>query len=243
MNMINKEPERHEIEALLPWHAAGTLNRRDADRVEQALAGDRELARRYDLVREELAETIHLNETLGAPSARAMEKLFAAIDAEEARAPRRQRSFDLAGRISEFLSGFTPRTLAWSATAAAVAIVVQAAVITTVVVKEHGAPGGIEPGRARRLDGSYAVVRFAPQATFSRHHQFPRCPQGHAGRGTGRRAASTAFALRDQAERGRGRQDHPADAVRIEDRWLRRGGAAATIVGKIAGECRSSPGS
>src|SRR5262249_32031565 len=27
---------------------------------------DRELARRYDLVREELAETIHLNETLGA---------------------------------------------------------------------------------------------------------------------------------------------------------------------------------
>ena len=72
MNMINKEPERHEIEALLPWHAAGTLSRRDADRVERALAGDRELARRYDLVREELTETILLNETLGAPSARAI---------------------------------------------------------------------------------------------------------------------------------------------------------------------------
>src|SRR5437899_5525633 len=92
MNTINKQPERHEIEALLPWHAAGTLSRRDADRVEQALAGGRELARRYDLVREELAETIHLNETLGAPSARAMEKLFTAIEAEEkeARAPRRR---------------------------------------------------------------------------------------------------------------------------------------------------------
>src|SRR5712691_6735054 len=141
MNMINKEPERHEIEALLPWHAAGTLNRRDTDRVEQALAGDRELARRYDLVREELAETIHLNETLGAPSSRAMEKLFAAIDAEEAHTPRRRRSFDLGGRISEFLSGFAPRTLAWSATAAAVAILLQAAVIASVVVKDHGAPG------------------------------------------------------------------------------------------------------
>jgi len=104
--MISKEPERHDIEALLPWHAAGTLNRRDTDRVEQALAGDRELARRYDLVREELAETIHLNETLGAPSARAMERLFAAIDAEEARSPRRRRSFDLGGRIAEFLSSF-----------------------------------------------------------------------------------------------------------------------------------------
>jgi hypothetical protein len=163
MNAI-KEPERHEIEALLPWHAAGTLSRRDADRVERALAGDHELARRYDLVREELAETIHLNETLGAPSARCMEKLFAAIDAEEARAPRRQRAFDLGGRISEFLSGFAPRTLAWSATAAAVAILVQAAVITTVVVREHGAPGNYEVASVPS-DGSYVVVRFAPQAT------------------------------------------------------------------------------
>jgi hypothetical protein len=63
----------------------------DADRVEQVLAGDRELVRRYELVRQELAETTCLNEALGAPSARAMEKLFAAINAEEVRAPRRRR--------------------------------------------------------------------------------------------------------------------------------------------------------
>jgi hypothetical protein len=165
MNAISKEPERHEIEALLPWHAAGTLSRRDADRVEQALAGDRELARRYDLVREELAETIHLNETLGAPSARAMEKLFAAIDAEEARAPRHQRPFDLGSRVSEFLSKLTPRALAWSATAAVAAILVQAAVIATVMVKEPGAPGGPGLASAPSEGGSFAVVRFAPQAT------------------------------------------------------------------------------
>src|SRR5262245_3062947 len=88
LNMINKERERREIESLLPWHAAGTLDRRDAERVERALAEDGELTQRYELVREELAETVRLNETLGAPSARAMEKLFAAIDAEETRAPR-----------------------------------------------------------------------------------------------------------------------------------------------------------
>lgn len=165
MNMISREPERHDIEALLPWHAAGTLNRRDTDRVEQALASDRELARRYDLVREELAETIHLNETLGAPSARAMEKLFAAIDAEEARAPRRRRSFDLGGRISEFLSSFSPRTLAWSATAAAVAILLQAAVITSVVIKDQGGSGNFVVANASGKEGSFARVRFAPQAT------------------------------------------------------------------------------
>src|SRR5437899_2660299 len=164
MNAINKEPEHQEIEALLPWHAAGTLSRRDANRVEQALANDRELARQYDLVREELVETIHLNETLGAPSTRAIERLFTAIDAEEARAPRHRRWFDLSSRISEFLWSINPRTLAWSATAAAVAILVQAAVIASVVVKEQGSPSG--PGLASAPnEGSYAVVRFAPQAT------------------------------------------------------------------------------
>ena len=85
MNEQQEAPERQDIEQLLPWHAAGTLSRRDAQRVEDALARDPELARRYALVRDEFAETIHLNETLGAPSARAAEKLFAAIDAEPAR--------------------------------------------------------------------------------------------------------------------------------------------------------------
>ena len=88
LNMIKKERERREIESMLPWHAAGTLDRCDAECVERALAEDSELARRYELVREELAETIRVNEMLGAPSARAMEKLFAAIDAEEASATR-----------------------------------------------------------------------------------------------------------------------------------------------------------
>jgi hypothetical protein len=88
LNMIKKERERREIESMLPWHAAGTLDRCDAECVERALAEDSELARRYELVREELAETIRVNETLGEPSARAMEKLFAAIDAEEASATR-----------------------------------------------------------------------------------------------------------------------------------------------------------
>src|SRR5215211_6899619 len=84
----DRAPEQEDIEELLPWHAAGTLSRRDAERVEQALAQDAELARRYELVREEMAETIHLNETLGAPSARAAQRLFAAIEAEPTGAKR-----------------------------------------------------------------------------------------------------------------------------------------------------------
>ena len=90
MTAINKQPAQHDIEELLPWYATGRLSNRDAERVEQALASDRKLAQRYELVRRELAETTRLNEALGVPSAHAMEKLFAAINAEEARAPRRR---------------------------------------------------------------------------------------------------------------------------------------------------------
>jgi len=165
MNVIQKEaPERQEIEALLPWHATGTLSRRDSMRVEQALANDRDLARHYDCVREELNETIHLNESLGAPSARAMERLFAAIEAE-APAPRKS-TFDIAGRISEFLGSFSPRTLAWSAAAAAVAIVVQAAVLTGVVIKDEGGQNYVVASHSVG-DGRTALVRFAPQASVA----------------------------------------------------------------------------
>src|SRR3569623_2576771 len=110
MKMLEQEPS--EIEMLLPWHAAGTLNARDARRVEEALANDPELARQYAAVRGEYEETILLNESLGAPSARAMQKLFAAIDAEPARTP--YTSLNLSTRISAFFASLSPRALAAS---------------------------------------------------------------------------------------------------------------------------------
>ena len=163
MNLNREAPERQDIEALLPWHAAGTLSRRDSDRVEQALANDRDLARRYALVREELSETIHLNETLGAPSARAMEKLFAAIDAEAPVA--RKSSFNFTARIVEFVSSFSPRALAYAGTAAALALIVQAAVLTTVAVR---APDNATHELASANDGiQRAVVRFTANASLA----------------------------------------------------------------------------
>ena len=82
MNEANQKMSADDIEALLPWYAAGTLDAREADQVEAAVAADAELARRLDLVREEMTEAILLNEALGVPSARVMENLFKAIDKE-----------------------------------------------------------------------------------------------------------------------------------------------------------------
>src|ERR1700760_347594 len=128
------EQEPSEIETLLPWHAAGTLNARDARRVEEALGRNSELARQYAVIREEYAETIHLNESLGAPSARAMEKLFAAIDAEGAPQRKPGVAFDLRTRLAEFFAGFTPRSLALAGGAAALVILLQAGVIGDMVL-------------------------------------------------------------------------------------------------------------
>ncbi|WNV09283.1 hypothetical protein [Tardiphaga sp. 709] len=135
MAMSNKVPtqEPGEIEALLPWHAAGTLNARDARRVDDALAKDPELAKQYAVIQEEYAETIGLNESLGAPSSRAMQKLFAAIDAEPVRSG--STSVGLSARISGFFASLSPRTLAASAAVGALAIMLQAGVIGTVLMQ------------------------------------------------------------------------------------------------------------
>jgi hypothetical protein len=172
MNGHGKEAPPGDIETLLPWHAAGTLSRRDAQRVERALARDPELARRYALVREELAETIHLNETLGAPSARAMQTLFAKIDAEPARSS--APSLHLGARLSAWFASLTPRTLALAGGAAVFAILLQAGLIAGIVLKQT-APAGYEtasaPSRAPGV-GAFTLIRFAPQASFDDINKF-----------------------------------------------------------------------
>src|SRR5205807_2604892 len=73
--------------------------------------------------------------------------------------------------IGERLSMFTPRTLAWSAAAAVLAIVLQAGLLAGLYV--GGERGGEKssyqtasyPTRIALAPGSYALIGFAPQAT------------------------------------------------------------------------------
>jgi hypothetical protein len=172
--ILAQEPS--EVEMLLPWHATGTLNARDARRVDEALARDPGLAKRYATIQEEYAETIHLNESLGAPSARAMQKLFAAIDGEPARKP--SVSFDISARIAGFFAKLSPRTLVWSASLGALLLLLQAGVIGAVLMTKQNAsfqtasvgPNAPSPGApiTRALGPEAppprALVRFAPDA-------------------------------------------------------------------------------
>jgi hypothetical protein len=164
------EREPTDIELLLPWHAAGTLNARDARKVEEALARDPELARQYAVIREEYAGTIELNESLGAPSVRAMQKLFAAIDAEPEQ--KRAASLNLAARFAGFFSSLSPRTVAWSASLGAFVLVLQAGVIAAVLLNNR--PATFETASLntnetitrdlRPTSSPRALVRFTPEA-------------------------------------------------------------------------------
>ncbi len=164
-----------DIEALLPWYAAGTLSARDMRRVEDALARDPELAKQYVVIRDEYAETISLNENLGAPSASAMQKLFAAIDAEPA--PSVSMSRSLSARISQFFAGLSPRTLAAAGAVGALVVVLQAGVIAAMLAKDEGgrsfqtasyrAPNRPLTRGLEAESGPQALVRFAPDARMS----------------------------------------------------------------------------
>ena len=101
-----------------------------------------------------------------------MTNLFAKIDAEPARkgAP----SLNLGARIGEFFASFSPRTLAWSAAAAALAIVLQAGFIAGVMLKDRNA-SSFETASAPATvteEGSYALIRFQPQANAAQITQF-----------------------------------------------------------------------
>jgi anti-sigma factor RsiW len=130
MSTTSPESGRSEIEDLLPWYANGRLSPADRRRVEAALAEDAELARRLELVREEMIETIASNEALEPSSIRAFDRLMAGID--EMPAPRRRflpAKAALVDRIGARIGALAPRRLAYAAAAVVAVIAVQAVVL------------------------------------------------------------------------------------------------------------------
>ena len=163
MQVSDREPT--ELEALLPFHAAGTLSLHDMRRIDAALASDPDLARQYKAIQDEYAETILLNESLGAPSVRAMQKLFTAIDAEPQRKP--SAVSNLVFRIGGFFSTLSARTLALSAIAGAVVLLLQAGAIGALVKNRLG--DGFETASfpSQTTVGTFGLLRFAPNANIA----------------------------------------------------------------------------
>jgi anti-sigma factor RsiW len=165
----DERPDRREILELLPWHAAGTLTPAEAARVEAALARDPELAREFELAREELGGVVDVNEASGRPSPKALDALFAKIDAE----PTRRPAPAIGASIAAFFARLSPRTLAWTAAAAALVIAMQAVVIGGAAMRTLSPAQGPELAGhvAPRGEGSYALVTFRPTASIAQVSQ------------------------------------------------------------------------
>ena len=67
---------------------------------------------------------------------------------------------------------FTPRTLAYGATAAALAIVLQAGVLTGLFVKQGGVGGYTTASMTQSAPGAFVSVRFKPQASAAEIGKF-----------------------------------------------------------------------
>jgi anti-sigma factor RsiW len=171
-NERNDQRTPEDLEALLPWHAVGRLGDEDARRVEEALAGDPELARRFALVAEERDETITLNEALGAPAPRARDRLFERI---EAASPARSapRTAAARGWLDAIVAALSPRGLAFATAALALVALVQAGALTTLLVSDGaGERYGTASGPQAGDNAAFVLVAFAPQATAAQIEAF-----------------------------------------------------------------------
>lgn len=159
---MTQETDHRELAELAPFYVAGTLSADVAARFEAALAEDAELARNVAAARSERDEVLALNEALPAPSARALDALFARIDAEPPRHPTIWQRLDLGARLAQILS---PRALGWAVMAACLLVSIEAGFL---ISSQNGGRGGYRTASQPRENladtGAFALVAFTPQA-------------------------------------------------------------------------------
>lgn len=160
---IATDPKRAELELLLPFYANGRISAADRTRIEAALADDADLAQRLDIIRDDMAETTLLNESLGAPSPGALDRLMAGVDAE----PRRFGLVATAkGGFVSWLGGLLasqpPRRLAYAGAVACAVIAIQGVALTSIALRENT---GFETASAPSQSSErYVLLSFASEA-------------------------------------------------------------------------------
>ncbi len=168
MNTNENQAEFDPIESLLPWYASGTLASEEIPRVERALAAMPELQRRYALIIEERAAAVAVNQTLGAPSPRAVEKLFARLENAPAKVPKSRR-FDLGSWLAARFSAWQPRSLAFAGMAAALIAMIEAGLLATTFFGAAQNSSVYQTASVSKTtagqDGAILLIAFAPDAT------------------------------------------------------------------------------
>ncbi len=159
--------EREEIELLLPWYAAGTLEPDETARVDAYLKAHPDVKDHMALVHEEMDETIGVNEALGSPSAGAIDRLMEQVALES---PAAFRSANASGglmqSVLDWFAGMSPRAVAMGATLAVAVIVAQAVTLGVVVKGGSTFEVANDGSDTEVVTGTAAIVGFAEGATM-----------------------------------------------------------------------------
>lgn len=175
MTTIVEQAEFDHIESLLPWYASRKLTPEEVLHVERALAQTPELRRRYDLILEEHAAAVAMHESLGAPSPRALEKLFARIDSEAAETPESRR-IDVGRWLAERFSNWQPSSLALAGMAAAFVAMIEAGLLATLYFGPAKDGAIYQTASASKTAtgqvGTFVLMAFVPDATAAQIQRF-----------------------------------------------------------------------
>jgi hypothetical protein len=154
--------ERSEIELLLPWYVTGRLDAAEKAHVEAFLAAHPDMRRQLALVREEQEHAIRANEKLKQPSSGSLDRLIASI-AHDQRAPQSLRT--AWNRLAEFFAAPTSGGVRWAAGAVGMLLLIQAAVIGSLLLARSGDTYQTASGKQVQAGGSTLLVGFADGAT------------------------------------------------------------------------------
>jgi anti-sigma-K factor RskA len=154
------------IEELLPWYATGALSANEKGRVEKALAREPRLQASLKAIREDLEETIALNQDLPAPRPAVLDRIMAAVEGEPPRPSVLARLSglvdQLAGRLGRTAFA-SPRAFAFGVFVAALVVIGQGAAIVSLLPHAGGAYS--TASQESPTEGAFLLVGFAPEAT------------------------------------------------------------------------------
>jgi hypothetical protein len=161
-----RDEERERIAKLLPWHATGQLNDAQKGDVERVLRTDPQLVETLAFIRQEVAQTVAVNEALGTPGAALLDRLMAQAAAEGGIAHRA----DVKNRVSQWMEWLlAPRGLRIAMACAASIILLQAVFIGFMLLRHADTPGHqTASGTQRQAGGGPRLLAvFAETATVA----------------------------------------------------------------------------
>jgi anti-sigma factor RsiW len=164
-NTARNDFDRTYIEQLLPWYVTGKLEASERIEVENALKRFPELRAQLELIQVEMTDTVKLNEATAMPRAGATERFMGLLQKDMQRpAPAKPAPFKgLLEWLALQLAG-PPR---WAVAAAVFAIVVQAALISALVVERQESGFHTAGGGKALSEGTLVLTRFSDGVTLA----------------------------------------------------------------------------